>query len=807
MSSGRVLKDLTDLVDAVARELKVQDEDTVERERIAEDINDLLHDIASRKRWLWLQGHVDIQFKPYYGAGTVSVTPDSTTITFSTSPSSALGSFAGRFFSVEGFSEIYIVDTHTAGSTSATLKSAYTGALNTAATFKVWTDQVALPTDCRETVEVWHDFSNEPMEPIGHQELRKRQAESSKVQARPLFYTTYDFVDPTPGTDETESDRYRVMKVHPAIYSDSTTIHIDYVKEVSALVDDGDEPPMPMEDRIVLVYGARMMAWMRQRNPEASEMNRQRYEDKLARMMGKVEEGVDKPQLTPDSLYIARKRGNRLKSLRGANSSAGSGGSYTSPTYIAGATINGANVSGNITVNSGITIDGRDISADGAALDSHLNSSSAHTAANIVNVPSGNLAAASVQGALNELQTDVDARATAADLTAHINDTTDAHAAAAITNTPSGNLAATTVQGALNEIQTELDTATAHISDATDAHAATAITNTPSGNLAATTVQAALNEIQTELDTATAHISDATDAHAASAITNTPSGNLAATTVQAALNELQTDVDGRQARSTLTTKGDIYAATASATTTRLAVGTNGFRLAADSGETTGLKWVQTYPTVQIFTSGSGTYTTPAGVRWIRVRMVAGGGGGAGSGTASGSAAGNGGNSTFGSSLLTANGGVAGAYRGDGGLGGTSSVSSPAIEVLTIRGGDGQAASEHGSGTILTKIGGASGGSSFFGGAGSGGANGGTGVGVAGKSNTGGGGGGGLVQSTSSLCGGSGGGAGSYLEAIIADPDSTYAYAVGAGGTAGGAGTSGFAGATGGSGLIVVEEYY
>ena len=115
--------------------------------------------------------------------------------------------------------------------------------------------------------------------------------------------------------------------------------------------------------------------------------------------------------------------------------------------------------------------------------------------------------------------------------------------AAEISNTPSGNLAANTVQGALDELQTELDTATAHISDPTGAHAASAIANTPAGNLAATDAQGALNELQTELDTATAHISDPTAAHAASAIANTPSGNLAATDAQGALNELQTELD------------------------------------------------------------------------------------------------------------------------------------------------------------------------------------------------------------------------------------------------------------------------
>jgi hypothetical protein len=40
----------------------------------------------------------------------------------------------------------------------------------------------------------------------------------------------------------------------------------------------------------------------------------------------------------------------------------------------------------------------------------------------------------------------------------HIADTTDAHAGSAITNTPAGNLAATDVQGALNELQGDIDT-------------------------------------------------------------------------------------------------------------------------------------------------------------------------------------------------------------------------------------------------------------------------------------------------------------------------------------------------------------
>jgi len=65
------------------------------------------------------------------------------------------------------------------------------------------------------------------------------------------------------------------------------------------------------------------------------------------------------------------------------------------------------------------------------------------------------------------------------------------------------------------------------------------------------------------------------------------------------------------------------------------------------------------PTVTTYTSGSGTYTTPTGAKYIQVVMVGGGGGGCGSNaTGGGNTGSNGGATTFGSSYLTAGGGGA-----------------------------------------------------------------------------------------------------------------------------------------------------
>lgn len=196
-------------------------------------------------------------------------------------------------------------------------------------------------------------------------------------------------------------------------------------------------------------------------------------------------------------------------------------------------------------------------------------------------------------------------------------------------------------------------------------------------------------------------------------------------------------------------------------------------------------------TRQVFTSGSGTYTTPANVKYIRVRLSGAGGGGGGSGTTAGTG-GAGGASTF--STLSAGGGGGGQGSGlNGGAGGTATGGS-----VNIAGGSGS------SGYTGTSVQGGNGGASASGGTGYGGAPGG-GSGTAGAINSGAGGGGASSASTANA--GSGGGAGATCEGIITAPAATYSYAVGAAGTAGTAGTGGVAGSAGGSGIVIVDEFY
>ena len=202
-------------------------------------------------------------------------------------------------------------------------------------------------------------------------------------------------------------------------------------------------------------------------------------------------------------------------------------------------------------------------------------------------------------------------------------------------------------------------------------------------------------------------------------------------------------------------------------------------------------------TVQTFTSGTAaTYTTPTKPTplWLKVRMVAGGGGGEGVSNGVGYLTGGTGGTTSFNSIT-----VIGGQGGQNPAGGTGGTGGTGTATIRIPGGQGTAM---GASTSYNVPGGA-GANSVFGGGGGGGPPGGNGY--DGGTNTGGGGGGCGGNTAWSSVPGSSGGGGEYAEVIIVGPTTSYTYTVGAGGTKGDGASAD--GGTGGVGRIIVEEYY
>ena len=195
-------------------------------------------------------------------------------------------------------------------------------------------------------------------------------------------------------------------------------------------------------------------------------------------------------------------------------------------------------------------------------------------------------------------------------------------------------------------------------------------------------------------------------------------------------------------------------------------------------------------TQQVLTTGTAaTYTTPANVRQLKIRMVGGGGGGS-AGSGGGGVGGTGGTTTFNS--INAAGGTGGQWPSTGpntlsgtGTGTANFRSKGAAGIMTFA--DAGAPGTNGASSLLGP-----GGTGSY-----------TTAGNAAPNNSGGGGGGG--HSTGSYQG-SGGGAGEYVELVINSPSATYTYTIGTSGAAAAAGAQ-FAGGAGGTGIIIVDEYY
>lgn len=202
---------------------------------------------------------------------------------------------------------------------------------------------------------------------------------------------------------------------------------------------------------------------------------------------------------------------------------------------------------------------------------------------------------------------------------------------------------------------------------------------------------------------------------------------------------------------------------------------------------------------------TGTYTTPANCKYIRIRMVGGGGGGSGAGTGSQTAGTNGSDTQFGNDFIAGGGGGGPTGDNGGGFGGSAfvPVSFPGAWI-GVNGGYGGGGNETNTGTTTSVLCGGMGGVSYFGG---GGGTSGNAAGGGAAANSGSGGGAGGVLTASATTGG-GGGAGAYCEFVYTLPAGSYPYYVGTaggGGTHSGAGT--FDGGPGAAGAIYVDEFY
>lgn len=130
--------------------------------------------------------------------------------------------------------------------------------------------------------------------------------------------------------------KYRELLLYPSLFDANTTLYVDYKMEAPPLIDDSDEPLIPLEDRNVLVYGALSRQWVKVRDEETANRNEIKFQQKLAKMAGRIDDAIDLPKIQISGNYLRGKRrasrGHRISAPESLGFAIGGGASAVTGT-------------------------------------------------------------------------------------------------------------------------------------------------------------------------------------------------------------------------------------------------------------------------------------------------------------------------------------------------------------------------------------------------------------------------------------------------------------------------------------------
>lgn len=226
----------------------------------------------------------------------------------------------GGKMTFSGNTEVYEVSA-VGSDTSITLSSRYVSNLGTGlaagSSYTYFEDEYALASDFYRPVDL-REFSQDMNIPlIGQAEFRRRYPRNS-ITGKPKVASIIQL----PFSGNT-TPRYRVV-LHPA--PDATySIPYNYITsflavtsagvEQTQLVNDTDEPIVPLRYRHAIVFHA-LYHWLRDRKDDArSQEAKQEYVDIMSRIANDTTIGTDRPRIVPRTgqyYGFGRRRGGRL---------------------------------------------------------------------------------------------------------------------------------------------------------------------------------------------------------------------------------------------------------------------------------------------------------------------------------------------------------------------------------------------------------------------------------------------------------------------------------------------------------------
>lgn len=178
--------------------------------------------------WWWLKAESTLTLQTKITTGTVLVTQNSASITFSSAPASSV---AGWHFKVDTHSDVFVISTHTAGSTSASLDSVYTDTTTAAAAYKLYKLDYDLASDVQYLISPLRTYqqSRYKINVVSMKDMEEQFPLSTVQEAVPRISAMVD------------EDTIRFSGFPTQL----TRVDYDYYKfDTTALTDSGSQEPL-----------------------------------------------------------------------------------------------------------------------------------------------------------------------------------------------------------------------------------------------------------------------------------------------------------------------------------------------------------------------------------------------------------------------------------------------------------------------------------------------------------------------------------------------------------------------------------
>jgi hypothetical protein len=308
MGTATQVTDFSDLYTDLQNRLREQTGVTAVENQAKRYINIALHDmhIGYSERVPWAERRAVLRTQPSYTTGTVAVTKGSTTVTGTGTSWNTANDFgltniqAGGKITL-GDGDVYEVAS-VGSDTSITLSMAFTGTTATESSYTYFEDEYALSSDFMRPIDQQR-FSEGGSEIrlIGRTEFRARFPRNH-TPGTVLVGTILDLA-PSGSTDPIRKIRFHQPP------SEAVLIPYSYVTSnlaveadgtaAAQLVNDDDEPIVPLRYRHALVFHA-LYHWYRdKRDDTRSQEAKAEYTDLMLRTVSDFEVGQQRPSIRP----------------------------------------------------------------------------------------------------------------------------------------------------------------------------------------------------------------------------------------------------------------------------------------------------------------------------------------------------------------------------------------------------------------------------------------------------------------------------------------------------------------------------